>query len=352
MEKWQKQLAASITTLSELKKKIKLNAKELEDLVKVVNCFKMRITPHYLSLMDKNNQNCPIRKQAIPTSGEMLVLPEEMVDPCGDEAKSPIKGIVHRYPDRLLLISTYACAMHCRHCFRRRVVGQLDEVMSRDDLKKALNYIEKHKEVKEVILTGGDPLILSDKNILWILQKIKSFKHVRWVRIHTRLPVTLPARFTSQLLEIFKKFQPIFLVVQVNHAKELSSACKKVLKNLQKAGVILLNQSVLLKGINDQAEILKELFYELLSLGVKPYYLHQCDLAQGIGHFRTSVKKGIDIMRQLRGFMSGLAIPHYIIDVPGGKGKVPVDYNYIKFYKNKKISLEAFSGEIGQYIEP
>lgn len=352
MQRWQKELANSITNIEELAKKIKLSEKEIEEVRRVNGRFKMRITPYYLSLINPKDPNCPIKKQAIPSLNELDLRKEELLDPLGDERRSPIKGITHRYPDRLLIYPTYCCASYCRHCFRRRIVGQADKTLTPQEMKKAIGYIKQHKEVKEVILTGGDPLILSDKKIADLLKELKKIKHLRWIRIHTRVFVTLPYRITPDLVKVLKSAKPLIVVTHVNHPKEVTPQFKKAVERVLAAGIPVLDQSVLLKGVNDDLETLKELFYKLLESGVKPYYLHQCDLAQGIGHFRTSVRTGIDILKKMRGFVTGLAIPFYIIDTPGGFGKVPVSYNFVKSYKNKIIKLETFKGKIRDYIEP
>lgn len=352
MERWQKELANGIRTTEQLAKKIKLSPVEIVGAQKATEKFRMFITPYYLGLIDKNNLDCPIRKQTIPSVKELKIREEELRDPLGDERKSPVKGITHRYPDRVLFYLTYQCASYCRHCFRRRIVGQRDKALTPKEIKKAIDYIKKHSQIKEVILTGGDPLFLPDAILENILRKLKQIKHVKWLRIHTRTFVNLPYRFTPKLIKILKSARPLYVVTHVNHPKEITPQFKHAVDRAQNAGIIVLNQGVLLKGINDDVEILKELFYGLLEAGVKPYYLHQCDLATGIGHFRTSVGKGIRLLRQLRGFISGLAIPFYMIDTPGGYGKVPVDYNYMKSYKNKIVELETFKGEIKEYKEP
>lgn len=352
MKKWQRLLAQRITTVEELAKKIKLTEKEKEEIKKVTSKFRMGISPYYLSLINQNDPNCPIRKQAVPSINELCVRKEELVDPLGDEKRSPIKGITHRYPDRALIFPTYQCFSYCRHCFRRRIVGQVDETLTQKEIEKALNYIQNHKEIKEIILTGGDPLFLSDKQLSGLLGKLKKIKHLRWLRIHTRAFVTFPYRITPSLVKILKSAKPLYIVVHVNHPKEITPQFKKAVDRVLKTGIPILNQGVLLKGINDNLETLKELSYRLLESGVKPYYLHQCDLAQGISHFRASVKTGIKLLRQLRGFVSGLCIPFYMIDTPGGFGKVPVDYNYVKSYKRKVIKLETFRGKIRGYQEP
>lgn len=352
MESWQKQLVNSITTVDQLIKKINLSATEADEIRRLNGRFRMSITPYYLSLIDKDDPTCPIRQQAVPSIKELNVRAEELSDPLGDERRSPIKGVTHRYPDRVLLYPTYNCAMYCRHCFRRRIVGQYDKTLTPKEMVRAINYIAKHPEIKEVILTGGDPLMLPDKQIKNLLRQLKEIKHLRWIRIHTRVYVTMPQRITPSLAKIFSSVRPLVVVTHANHPKEITPQFKKAAARTLRAGVIMLNQGVLMKGINDNVDALKELFYRLLESGVKPYYLHQCDLAQGISHFRTKVSDGIKLLRQMRGFITGLALPFYIIDTPGGFGKVPIDYNYLKSYRGKKIKLETFKGAIREYIEP
>jgi len=352
VEGWQKQLANRITTVEQLARKIKLTEKEKQEIKKVTGKFRMGISPYYLGLIVQNDPDCPIRKQAIPSINELTVRKEELIDPLGDEKRSPIKGITHRYPDRLLLYPTYQCASYCRHCFRRRIVGRADKTLTPKETAEAIDYIKKHGEVKEVILTGGDPLVLQDKEIADLLGKLKKIKHLRWLRIHTRVFVTLPCRITPKLVKILKSAKPLYIVTHVNHPKEITPQFKRAVSRVLNAGIPVLNQGVLLRGINDDVKTMKELLYGLSESGVKPYYLHQCDLAQGISHFRTSVRTGINLLRQLRGFISGMAIPVYMIDSPGGFGKVPVGYNYIKSYRGKVIRLETFRGKVIDYTEP
>jgi len=303
-------------------------------------------------LIDKKNPNCPIRKQAIPSSNELISRAEELIDPLGDIKRSPIKGVTHRYPDRVLFYPTYQCAMYCRHCFRRRVVGQSDQTLTPAEVDRAISYIAKHKRIREVILTGGDPLFLRDEYLQDLLLRLKDIEHLFWIRIHTRVFVTLPSRITKNLVKILKQAKPLYIVTHANHPKEITPEFKKAVERISNAGITMLNQSVLLKGINNNLRTMKNLFYELLKAGVKPYYLHQCDLAEGVSHFRTDVQSGIDLLRQLRGFVSGLCVPFYMIDTPNGYGKVPVSHNYVRSYQNKVLQLETFKGDVREYFEP
>jgi len=314
-----------IITVGELDRRIGLTEEEKKNIVKVTGKFRMGITPYYLGLIDKKNPNCPIRKQAVPSVNELNILEGELDDPIGDICHSPVKGIVHRYPNRVLLFPTYVCASYCRHCFRRRIVGRNDRSLSSADLKIAIQYIGSHPEITEVILSGGDPLLLTDESLEPILKSIKMIRHVRWIRIHTRVLATLPHRITSRLIKILKGAKPVIIVTHLNHSKEITPLMRKAVKRISDAGMMLLNQSVLLKGVNDNAEILRDLFAGLTECGVKPYYLHQCDPAKGISHFKVPLKKGIRIMKELRESLPGVCLPIYMVEIPEGRGKMPVE---------------------------
>ncbi|MFH1829688.1 MAG: KamA family radical SAM protein [Pseudomonadota bacterium] len=329
-DKWQTELAQSITSVHELEKKICLSETEKTNIELITKIFKIRITPFYLSLMDKNNPDCPIRKQAIPSLEELDFKMEELEDPLGDDRYSPVPRLTHRYPDRVLIFPTYECATYCRHCFRRRIVGRNDQEMTKEEMKCILTYIQNHNEINEVILTGGDPLLLKDEVLKELLLKIRSIHHVRILRIHTRLFVTLPHRITHELKSILKKAKPLYIVIHVNHFNEISAQFRRAVRGIAEAGIPILSQSVLLKGINDDVQSLRKLFSGLIEASVKPYYLHYCDLARGISHFRTPIQKGSELLKQLRGSVSGLCIPYYMVESVGGHGKVPVLYNCFK----------------------
>ncbi len=328
MELWRKQILNRITTVSELDRRIGLTDNEKKNITEVTGKFRMGITPYYLGLIDKKNPNCPIRRQAVPSINELNILEGELDDPIGDIVHSPVKGVVHRYPDRVLLFPTYACASYCRHCFRRRIAGRNDRSLSSAELKSAIQYIRSHKEITEVILSGGDSLLLTDESLEKILKSIKKIRHVRWIRIHTRVLATLPHRITPRLIKILKEAKPVIVVTHLNHPEEITPLMRKAVKRISDSGIMLLNQSVLLRGVNDNADILRDLFTGLTECGVKPYYLHQCDPAKGISHFRVPLKKGIGIMKELRGSMPGVCVPVYMVEIPGGRGKMPVDCMY------------------------
>ncbi len=345
MQKWQKELSHCITTVEDLSKKIKLSKEEIVQAKKAEENFELLITPTFLKLMQGEDKNGPIRKQVVPVGDELKVASCELADPIGDNTHSPVKGLIHRYPDRVLIWPTKNCAIHCRFCFRKHLTGPKQWFLSPLEVEEIIKYLNAHKEIQEVIFSGGDPLLLPDKLLEFWIKKIKSVAHIKRIRFHTKLFSALPSRITPSLMKILKQFDPIFIAVHINHPKEISKEFMQVVKRARKAGIILITQTVLLRGINDDAEILKELFLRLVDLGVKPYYLHQGDLVVGTSHMRTTIDQGIKIMKQLRGRISGLAMPQYILDIPGGHGKVPIDLNYIKKTKDKTLVQGVFGGE-------
>jgi lysine 2,3-aminomutase len=345
MQAWQKELTRSVTTVDGLAKKIKLTPLEIEQAKKAEANFELLITPTFLKLMQGEDENGPIRKQVVPVSEELKVAGCEIGDPIGDNAHSPVKGLVHRYPDRVLIWPTKNCAIHCRFCFRKHLTGPKQWFLTPLEVGEIIKYLQQHPEIQEVIFSGGDPLLMPDKLLDFWMQKIKFVGHIKRIRFHTKLFSALPSRITPSLLKILKQFDPVYIGIHINHPKEISPEFIKSVKRARKAGVVLVTQTVLLRGINDNAEILKELFLKLVNLGVKPYYLHHGDLVSGTSHLRTTMEDGIKIMKQLRGYISGLAMPQYILDIPGGHGKVPIDLNYIKKTKGKTLVSGVFGGE-------
>lgn len=343
--RWQDELRGRVIQAADLDRYIRLSDEEKRNIISVTKQFKMAITPYYLSLMDQDDPDCPIRKQVVPSIEELNFKEEELDDPLGENKHSPVARLVHRYPDRVLIFPTYECAAYCRHCFRRNVVGG-KEYMTNNEMKNVLYYLETHNEIKEVILTGGDPLIISNDRLEELLLNIRRVTHVRILRIHSRLFVTLPFRITNSLVKILKSVQPIYMMAHVNHSKEITVEFKRAVTKISEAGIPIFSQTVLLKGINDDVQVLKDLFYGLVEAGVKPYYLHRCDLARGIAHFRTNIQKGIDLIRQLRGFISGLCIPCYMVEMPDGHGKVPLVYNYIRRYGEEMTHYESYDGNV------
>ncbi len=302
---------------------------QLKALAKVEENFSTRLTPEVLKQIKSADFTDPLFRQYVPSANELNVLADELADPTGDGAHSKVKGIIHRYQDRLLLTPTHTCQVYCRFCFRRETVGKSAAMLSTAELSTAFAYIAAQPQIHEVILSGGDPLVLSDRRLKEIMQQLAAIAHVQVIRIHTRVPLVEPTRITPALLKILSVRPAVYVAVHVNHAAELSQTVCKSLKRLTRAGIPLLSQTVLLKGVNDDAEILATLFRALVANRVKPYYLHHLDRAKGTSHFRVSIKRGQEIMRSLRGKLSGIAQPTYVIDIPGGFGKVPIGPDYV-----------------------
>ncbi len=349
---WRWQLRNRIMDLETLEQVVNLTEQEKEGVKHCLKFLRMAITPYYASLMDPDNPKCPIRMQAIPTIKELNISAEEMIDPLHEDIDSPVKGLTHRYPDRVLLLLTDQCAMYCRHCTRRRFAGETDAPLPEDLLKKAVEYIKDHKEVRDVLLSGGDPFTLSTERLEEIISSIREIEHVEIIRIGTRTPVVLPMRIDEQLTRMLRKYHPVWLNTHFNHPKELTEHSRKALAMLADAGIPLGNQSVLLRGINDCPQVMKKLVHELVKSRVRPYYIYQCDLSRGLSHFRTSVAKGIEIMEYLRGHTSGFAVPTYVIDAPGGGGKIPVGPQYLISMGENKVVLRNYEGGVFVYQEP
>jgi len=292
----------------------------------------------------------PVGKQYVPDAREAIITPDENSDPIGDNAHTPVKGIVHRYPDRVLLKITDTCAVYCRFCFRKDMVGKGEGVLSAGELETAYDYIKSHPEVREIILTGGDPLTLSNRRLGDVLARLEAIPHLDIIRIHTRAPLVQPERVDDGLREIFLDLKKaLYVVLHVNHAQEINEAVRGAFSRLSRSGAVLLSQSVLLKGVNDKADTLEELFRVLLANRVKPYYLHHPDLAPGTSHFRLSIKEGQDIMKALRGKVTGLAYPTYVLDLPGGYGKTPLTPNYVEHLGSNACIIEDYEGRKHQY---
>jgi lysine 2,3-aminomutase len=343
---WKWQLQNRITDLESLKEKLTLSQAEIHTFQQAREIFSFSVTPYYLSLIDSEDPNCPIRKQTIPRPEELIRMPNEVEDPLAEQRFMPVKGVTHRYPDRALWYLSHICAVYCRFCTRKRKVSNPEETPNKEDWEKALEYFRSHEEIKEVILSGGDPLTLSDTHLEFLLQKLSEIPHINHIRIHSRYPVTLPMRITDELCEIFAKFFPLYLVTHFNHPLEVTADSKLALKKLiQKGNVILLNQSVLLKGVNDSPATLEKLHYELIRSGVKPYYLHQCDEVFGSSGFVVPIQEGIDIMFALRGKKSGISLPNYVKDLTGGGGKVPLNPNYMLSHLEGHFTMQNYNGD-------
>lgn len=349
------QLNHSIRNIDTFEKltEIKFSKKERIEIKKTINKFPLSITPYYASLIEKDNyQNDPIFKQAFPDPDELKVLNCEMSDPLHEDKDSPIKGITHRYPDRVLFLVSNRCSMYCRHCTRKRKVGDPDHIPSKKQILNGINYIRNNHQIRDVLLSGGDPMMLPDEYLDWILTELWKIPHIEIIRIGSRIPVVLPYRITDKLVEMLKKHQPIWFNTHFNHPRELTRSAREALRKLADAGIPLGNQSVLLAGVNDCPRIMKRLNQKLVQNRVRPYYLFQCDLSQGLSHFRTPIGKGIEIIESLVGHTTGFAVPTYVIDAPGGGGKIPVMPNYIISWSTNKVILRNYEGIITTYQEP
>lgn len=352
-EDWHWQLKNRICTKDALAQVIRVTPEEEKGMGKATGKLSMAITPYWATLMDPEDSDCPMRRQAVPVADESVISPHEMVDPCAEDRDSPAPHLVHRYPDRVLLLATDHCAMYCRHCTRRRLVGENEKEAAPLDSRfdAAIEYLRSNKKVRDVLISGGDPFTLEDNQIEDLLQKIRSISHVEFLRIGTRVPVTLPQRITEGLTSMLKKYAPLWVSIHFNHPKEITKRCKMACDMLADAGMPLGSQTVLLKGINDRPYIMKKLMHDLLQIRVRPYYIYQCDPVKGTQHFRTPVATGINIVEKLRGHTSGYAVPVYVIDGPGGGGKIPVGPNYLLSQAKGKYVLRNYKGKIYTYLE-
>ncbi|GAB4300892.1 MAG: lysine 2,3-aminomutase [Myxococcota bacterium] len=349
---WKWQLRNAIRDIEHLKQVVPLSEKEEDGVRAALTRFRLSITPYYASLIDPNNQMCPVRLQAIPRMNEALPDASDLADPLHEDVDSPVPNLTHRYPDRVLLLVTHICSMYCRHCTRRRLVGDTDAHASRSHLHSAFKYIREHKEVRDVLISGGDPLVLSDSQLESIIKKLVEIPHVEMIRIGSRMPVVLPMRITKALCQMLAKYHPIYLNTHFNHPNEVTEDSARACEMLNDHGIPVHNQSVLLKDINDYPPVMKHLVYELLKIRVKPYYIYQCDLSMGISHFRTPIARGIQIIEYLRGHCSGLAVPTFVVDAPGGGGKIPLSPNYLISMSGERVILRNFEGTLCCYTQP
>ena len=349
---WRWQLANRITTVKELRQVVPLSEEEASAIKQSLTRLRMAITPYYASLMDASDSTCPIRLQAIPTLQETHISTADLHDPLHEDVDSPTPGLTHRYPDRVLLLVTDQCSMYCRHCTRRRHAGETDRAFPKDKIERCIEYVRETPSVRDVLVSGGDPLTLDDELLEWILSELRGIPHVEIIRIGSRMPVVCPQRVTEKLCAMLKKYHPLWLNTHFNHPKEITEESKRACAMLADAGIPLGNQSVLLRGVNDSPYIFRELNQQLLRLRVRPYYIYQCDLSEGIEHFRTSVGKGVEIIEYLRGHTSGMAVPTFIVDAPGGGGKIPIMPNYVISRSDRKVILRNYEGVIVVYSEP
>ncbi|MDD3095186.1 MAG: lysine 2,3-aminomutase [Candidatus Neomarinimicrobiota bacterium] len=352
---WKWQVRHSVRDLETFEKLLDIKVPDdiRKQYKKISEKFPMSITPYYLSLINTEDiKNDPIFKQSFPVIDELRVLKSDMSDPLSEDRDSPVPGITHRYPDRVLFLVSNTCAMYCRHCTRKRRVGDVDSIPGKKQILQGIEYIRNTPRIRDVLLSGGDPFLLSDEYLDWILTELRKIEHVEIIRIGTRTPVVLPFRITDDLVRMLKKHQPVWINTHFNHPREITATSRKALRMLADAGFPLGNQSVLLAGVNDCPRIMKSLVHKLVYNRVRPYYLYQCDLSEGLSHFRTPVGKGIEILESLIGHTSGFCVPTYVIDAPGGGGKIPVMPNYLISWSTNKVILRNYEGVISTYKEP
>jgi lysine 2,3-aminomutase len=349
---WHWQLKNRITTLEQLQRLMPTLTPEEYAGTKLANHkLALAITPYFFNLIDPADENCPIRWQVIPRIEETHTAAWEMSDPCGEDSHSPVPGLVHRYPDRVLFLVTDRCAAYCRYCTRSRLVSNATGYDFHPEFDRQIEYIRQHPEIRDVLLSGGDPLLFSDDKLEQLLSRLRAIPHVEFLRIGTRIPIFLPQRITAALCEMLKKYHPLFVSIHSNHPRELTTEVRDALGRLADAGIPLGNQSVLLRHVNDDVAIMKAHLHKLLMCRVKPYYVYQCDLISGSAHLRASVRKGLEIMEQLRGHTTGYAVPTYVIDAPGGGGKVPISPEYVLSRNADRVVIRNYEGKIFEYPE-
>ena len=349
---WRWQLKHRITTLEQLQRLMPTLTPEESAGTQLANHkLALAITPYFFNLIDPADEHCPIRRQVIPRVEETHTAPWEMTDPCGEDSHSPVPGLVHRYPDRVLFLVTDRCAAYCRYCTRSRLVSNASGYDFHPDFEHQIAYIRQHPEVRDVLLSGGDPLLFRDEKLENLLARLRAIPHVEFLRIGTRIPIFLPQRVTPELCAMLKQFHPLFISIHSNHPRELTTEACEALGRLADAGIPLGNQSVLLRCVNDNADVMRALVQKLLRCRVKPYYLYQCDLIAGSAHLRASVSDGLEIMQALRGHTSGYAVPQYVIDAPAGGGKVPVNPEYVLSRNRDRVVLRNYEGKVFEYIE-
>jgi len=349
---WRWQMRHAVRSLSELEAALSLTEAERAGCRETADLFRLGISPYYLSLIDRDHPFCPIRMQAIPVQSEARVRPGELVDPLGEDKTRPVPAIVHRYPDRVLLLALDSCSTYCRHCTRRRITKGGEADLGRAELFRGIEYIRQHQEVRDVLISGGDPFLLSEARLEELLAPLRAIPHVEMLRIGTRVPVCLPMRVTPALAQLLRRYAPLFVVTHFNHPKEVTPEARAACELLVDTGVPVENQAVLLRRVNSEARIIKELSHALLKSRVRPYYLHQMDVAEGCEHLRTPLRKGVEILEALRGHTSGLAVPHFAVDLPGGGGKVTLQPEYVVEHRGTETVFRNFQGQTYRYPEP
>jgi lysine 2,3-aminomutase len=347
---WRWQNRYRVRTLADLARFIDLSEEESAAIKRHTGALPVGITPYYASLLDRHDPMQPLRRTVVPVLGEYELSRGENEDPLGEDGHSPVPGLVHRYPDRVLLLVTNFCSVYCRYCTRARMVGSAGErSVKKSDIEAALEYIEQTPVVRDVLISGGDPLSLDDERLEYILRRLRRIKHVEFIRIGSKQPVVQPMRITPSLTRILKRYHPLWMSLHFTHDAEITPEVTEACGRLADAGIPLGSQTVLLKGVNDELETLKKLMHGLLRIRVKPYYLYQCDPISGSGHFRTSVAKGVELIRGLRGHTTGYAVPTFVVDAPNGGGKIPISPDYVLGYEGGDLLLRSYDGGTYRY---
>ena len=349
---WRWQFRNAVRDIDSLAGIIELDEKEKAEIGECLSRFRMAITPYYAALMDRSYRNCSIRLQAVPSAGELEADLSDMDDPLHEDVDSPAPGLTHRYPDRVLFLVTKVCSMYCRFCTRRRTVGDTDSHLSPEEIEQSIEYIRSRSEIRDVLLIGGDPLTMNTAALEKIIRKLRDIEHVEIIRIGSRTPVVMPMRITDELVSMLKKYQPVYINTHFNHYDEITADSAAACARLADAGIPLGNQTVLLREVNDCPRIIKKLVQKLLTIRVKPYYLYQCDLTSGISHFRTSIAKGTEIIENLQGHTTGLAVPTFVVDAPGGGGKIPLMPNHMVAQSDRRYVLRNYEGVLTEYTQP
>lgn len=349
---WRWQMRNSVRSGEALARLLSLTEDERAGVDETAAIFRLGISPYYLSLIDAQHPFCPVRMQSIPVRAEARVRPGELRDPLGEDPKRPVEAIVHKYPDRVLFLALDTCSVYCRHCTRRRITHGGEAELSKTELAKGLEYVRAHPEVRDVLISGGDPFLLTDERLDELLSPLRAIKHVEMIRIGTRIPVCLPMRVTESLAKLLRRHAPLFVVTHFNHPKEITPEARRACELLVDHGVPVENQAVLMRRVNSDAKIITELSHECLKMRVRPYYLHQMDVAQGLEHLRTPISAGVKIIEQMRGWTTGLAVPHLAVDLPGGGGKVTVQPDYMLERSETETVFRNYRGERYVYPEP
>jgi len=349
---WRWHQRHAVRSLEQLERYVPLTPDERAGVQETAALFRIGISPYYLSLIDPEHPFCPVRMQAIPVRAEARIRPGELADPLGEDKTRPEEAIVHKYPDRVLFLALDTCSVYCRHCTRRRITKGGEAELSKEQMRRGIEYIRQHPEVRDVLISGGDPFLLSDTRLEELLAPLQEIPHVEMIRIGTRVPVCLPTRVTDSLARTLRRYAPVYVVTHFNHPKEVTPEASEACERLVDHGVPVENQAVLMRRLNSDARIIQELSHALLRIRVRPYYLHQMDVAEGCEHLRTPIAKGVEILQQLRGHTSGLAVPHLAVDLPGGGGKVTLQPDYVVERGERETVFRNYKGQRYVYPEP